>query len=195
MKPLSLLFLVVFSLACSSGSKAPQDQNNSSEKTTGSATERTFTIIVDAVTRTKTPGAHFNYKDVDLDKDLRTVVDLTPLTLKLIHEGYKKVTEDEKSEIQVEVLFKREKPITGIAIFGNITPFTHIMTVKAYKKGKALWETEITAKSEYDDVRVILPVMAAAGNGYFGNSTQGKKEVRLKRSDPQVQALTPEAPK
>ncbi|MFV9646033.1 MAG: hypothetical protein ACNYWU_09440 [Desulfobacterales bacterium] len=54
------------------------------------------------------------------------------------------------------------------------------------KNGRTLWKTVITTTSKLDDLRRLMPMLAAASAPYLGTNTSGVKTVELGDNDPRV---------
>jgi hypothetical protein len=54
------------------------------------------------------------------------------------------------------------------------------------KDGPTLWRTVITTTSKLDDLRRLMPMLAAASAPYLGKNTRGMKTVDLRENDDRV---------
>ncbi len=80
---------------------------------------------------------------------------------------------------------------------GQYTVFTRFarLTAKRYRPGESpkdmptLWETRITSIGPSNDLRALMPVMAAAAAPFIASDTGEMKVVKMKKDDPRVTAF------
>jgi hypothetical protein len=62
-------------------------------------------------------------------------------------------------------------------------------------KPRVLWTTMINSTSASNDLRAIMPIMAAAAAPYLAGNSGAQQTIRLKPDDPKVQAMRKETAK
>jgi len=104
-------------------------------------------------------------------------------------DGFIEVEKESQAFFVIEPVFAIEKPITGVPVLGNLTPYIHKVTIRAKHDKIVFWELTLTGGSEHEDPMLIMPVLLAAGLGFYGKATTSPIEVRIQNTSPEVKTI------
>lgn len=74
----------------------------------------------------------------------------------------------------------------------SYTLYTSSAALEAYTikpAGQILWKTLMSSTSESNDLRTLMPVMAAAAAPYLAGNSGAAKTIQLKHDDPKISAI------
>lgn len=188
----SLVGMAFFLLiGCNSAQKNSDVEVKSKPQSQGGGQfERTISVKVEGFAKGAVDKKTFYfYKEQGEAQSLKLIPQYQMISRALGEDGFIEVEKESQAQYVIEVFFAMDKPFTGTAIFGNITPYTHKITLKAKQNKQPHWEITLAGPSEYDDRMVVMPVLLAAGIGMYGKTTSGVKEIRIQNSDPKVKKL------
>ena len=72
------------------------------------------------------------------------------------------------------------------------TQYRRFAVLEARRPGdrRPVWKVVVSSVGESDDLRRVMPALAAAAAPFVGGNTHGKRRLRLRLDDPRVKALT-----
>jgi hypothetical protein len=91
--------------------------------------------------------------------------------------------------IDLELSTETKDPKGGIAIFGNLTPYRHYLTLEGNHKGEQVFLVEVMGGDEFESGDRILPVLVSVAVNYIGRNTAQLESQQVRMSDDAVQEL------
>jgi hypothetical protein len=79
--------------------------------------------------------------------------------------------------LEIKVKFQKEKPLLGLG------SYKQEVVMQAIEASELRWEISLAAPSNEEDIRPLLPSILAAGLGFYGKNSGGKKLVPLPPRD------------